>query len=163
MNVKYREDERRWVPRHRMQTRRNIRKNEESSAGCANWCGFSTQQLSVCEATVIDPKPLDQGLLPSDWTDGRLPHPPGQIWNSHYFFPGYEYTRLARLTNTAEKKRQEYYFVGLSPIRNVNAKHLNSQQDRYSRGTRWRSWSRHCATSRMVMGSFSDVVIGIFH
>ena len=30
-------------------------------------------------------------------------------------------------------------------------------------GTRWRSWLRHCATSRKVAGSISDGVIGIFH
>ena len=29
--------------------------------------------------------------------------------------------------------------------------------------TRWRSWFRHCATSRKVAGSSSDFVIGIFH
>jgi len=32
-----------------------------------------------------------------------------------------------------------------------------------NRGTRWRSWLRHCATSRKVAGSIPDVVIGIFH
>ena len=30
------------------------------------------------------------------------------------------------------------------------------------RGTRWRSWLRHCATSRKVAGSIPDGVIGIF-
>ena len=30
-------------------------------------------------------------------------------------------------------------------------------------GTRWCSWSRHCATSRKVAGSIPDGVIGIFH
>jgi len=29
-------------------------------------------------------------------------------------------------------------------------------------GTRWRSWLRHCATSRKVAGSISDILIGIF-
>ena len=29
--------------------------------------------------------------------------------------------------------------------------------------TRWRSWLRHCATSRKVAGSIPDGVIGIFH
>ena len=33
----------------------------------------------------------------------------------------------------------------------------------HRRGTRWRSWLRHCATSRKVLGSITDVVIGIFH
>ena len=31
------------------------------------------------------------------------------------------------------------------------------------RGTRWRSWLRHYATSRKVAGSIPDFVIGIFH
>ena len=31
------------------------------------------------------------------------------------------------------------------------------------RGRRWRSWLRHCATSRKVTGSIPDGVIGIFH
>ena len=30
-------------------------------------------------------------------------------------------------------------------------------------GTRWRSWLRHCATSRKVVGSIPDGVIRIFH
>jgi hypothetical protein len=30
-------------------------------------------------------------------------------------------------------------------------------------GTRWRSWFRHCATSRKVAGSIPDGLIGIFH
>ena len=33
----------------------------------------------------------------------------------------------------------------------------------YNRGTRWRSWLRHCATSRKVAGSILGGVIGIFH
>jgi hypothetical protein len=31
------------------------------------------------------------------------------------------------------------------------------------RGRRWRSWFRHCTTSRKVAGSIPDEVIGIFH
>jgi hypothetical protein len=31
------------------------------------------------------------------------------------------------------------------------------------RGTRWRSWVRHCATSRKVAGTIPDGVIGTFH
>jgi hypothetical protein len=34
---------------------------------------------------------------------------------------------------------------------------------RYKIITRWRSWLRHCATSRKVVGSIPDGVIGIFH
>ena len=30
-------------------------------------------------------------------------------------------------------------------------------------GTRWRSWLRHCATSRNVAGSIPEGVIGILH
>ena len=30
-------------------------------------------------------------------------------------------------------------------------------------GTQWRSWLRHCATSRKVASSIPDGVIGIFH
>ena len=32
-----------------------------------------------------------------------------------------------------------------------------------TRGTRWRSWLRHCATSRKVAGLIPDSVTGIFH
>jgi len=32
-----------------------------------------------------------------------------------------------------------------------------------SGGTRWRSWLRHCATSRKVAGSIPDGVIEFFH
>ena len=30
-------------------------------------------------------------------------------------------------------------------------------------GTRWRSWLRHCSTSRKVAGSIPDGVTGIFY
>ena len=33
----------------------------------------------------------------------------------------------------------------------------------YKRGTRWRSWLRHCATSRKVAGSIPDGVTGTYH
>ena len=32
-----------------------------------------------------------------------------------------------------------------------------------TRGPRWRSWLRQCATSQKVAGSIPDGVIGIFH
>jgi hypothetical protein len=32
-----------------------------------------------------------------------------------------------------------------------------------ARGTRWRSWLRHCATRRKVAGPISDGVTGIFN
>jgi hypothetical protein len=37
------------------------------------------------------------------------------------------------------------------------------RSNRIHLGTRWRSWLRHCATSRKVTGWFPDGVIGIFH
>jgi hypothetical protein len=33
----------------------------------------------------------------------------------------------------------------------------------FFRSTRWRSWLRHCATSRKVAGSIPDGIIAIFH
>ena len=33
----------------------------------------------------------------------------------------------------------------------------------FKKGKRWRSWLRHCATSRKVAGSTPDSVIGILH
>jgi hypothetical protein len=37
------------------------------------------------------------------------------------------------------------------------------QANTMGRGTQWRSWLRHCATSRKVAGSIPHVVIRIFH
>ena len=48
--------------------------------------------------------------------------------------------------------------------RNLSQASWNSHQSfPEHRGTRWRSWSRHCATSRMVAGSFPNGVTLIFH
>ena len=44
-----------------------------------------------------------------------------------------------------------------------NAEYSFSFTAEVKRGTRWRSWLRHCATSRKVAGSIPDGVIGIFH
>jgi len=33
----------------------------------------------------------------------------------------------------------------------------------YTASMQWRSWLRHCATSRKVAGSIPDGVTGIFH
>ena len=38
----------------------------------------------------------------------------------------------------------------------------NNNNNNNSRDTRWRSWLRHCATSRKVTGSIPDGDIGIF-
>ena len=40
---------------------------------------------------------------------------------------------------------------------------VHSPRYKTARGTRWRSWLRHCATSRKVAGSIPDGIIGIFH
>ena len=42
---------------------------------------------------------------------------------------------------------------------------LNTEQTPYliQRGTRWRSWVRHCATSRKVAGLIPDGVTEILH
>jgi hypothetical protein len=48
--------------------------------------------------------------------------------------------------------------------KNENRKGGKSKQVQYN-GARcwWRSWLRHCATSRKVAGSIPNGVIGIFH
>jgi len=48
----------------------------------------------------------------------------------------------------------------------INLKYELKNLEKYLRvneGTRWRSWLRHCATSRKVAGSIPDGVIGFFH
>ena len=51
--------------------------------------------------------------------------------------------------------------------RKITKSHTYDTDKRHSRdnfrGMRWRSWLRHCATSRKVEGSIPDGVIGIFH
>jgi len=47
------------------------------------------------------------------------------------------------------------------PDKNVLYNFLNTLW--YCGGTWWRSWLRHCATSRKVVGSIPDGVIGFFH
>jgi hypothetical protein len=46
---------------------------------------------------------------------------------------------------------------------NSGAKRLNCRCAAIQWVTRWRSWLRHCATSRKVAGSIPDFVIGIFY
>jgi len=46
---------------------------------------------------------------------------------------------------------------------NIESLHrINVAYSSKSRGTRWRSWLRHCATSRKVAGSIPDYIIKIF-
>ena len=40
---------------------------------------------------------------------------------------------------------------------------MNTTLKTYAWGRRWRSWLRHCTTSRKVAGSIPDGVTGIFH
>jgi hypothetical protein len=50
----------------------------------------------------------------------------------------------------------------LSEIQLENLWNLQPVYD-YWRGTRWRSWLRHCATNRKVAVSIPDGIYGIFH
>ena len=54
-------------------------------------------------------------------------------------------------------EKEEYYavFIGHSCFALLPSVTLG--------GTQWRSWLRHCATSRKVAGSIPDVVTGILH
>jgi hypothetical protein len=52
--------------------------------------------------------------------------------------------------------KQQYAFC------EITAENLSFVETNF-RGTRWRGWLRHCATSRKVAGSIPDHVIGIFH
>ena len=40
---------------------------------------------------------------------------------------------------------------------------IDKISSKYTWGTRWRSWFRHCATIQKVAGSIPDGVIGLFH
>jgi hypothetical protein len=64
------------------------------------------------------------------------------------------------------RKRQNIFLfikelgLGLDPIRHSTQSVLGAVSLGY---TRWRSWLRHCGTSRKVAGSIPDRTIGIFH
>ena len=51
--------------------------------------------------------------------------------------------------------------INILLIAGDNTRTVNSTS--FMGGTQWRSWLRHCATSRKVAGSIPDCVIGIFH
>ena len=54
--------------------------------------------------------------------------------------------------------------TGYGTIKNRTPFNLNFEDGLIiQKGTQWRSWLRHCATSRKVAGSIPDGVIGIFH
>jgi hypothetical protein len=44
-----------------------------------------------------------------------------------------------------------------------NSCNVNSSTLLLIEGTQWRSWLRHCATTRNAAGSIPDGVTGIFH
>ena len=54
-------------------------------------------------------------------------------------------------------------FVGSKLAETQGILKSNNITYRMGRGTRWRSWLRHCTTSQNVAGSIQDGVIGIFH
>jgi len=66
------------------------------------------------------------------------------------------YSRICNIYELRLKSRKTAQF---SWRHNIQTKLLETNS---SRGTRWRSWLRHCATSRKVAGSILDSVIGFF-
>ena len=61
---------------------------------------------------------------------------------------------------------QSHFLKIISRISVCIAYNVNSYLEKlyiYAWDTQWRSWLRHCATSRKVAGSIPDGVIGIFH
>jgi hypothetical protein len=79
--------------------------------------------------------------------------------------------RAGRQTNLHDKGKQEGQGNGekktakplkaICPLKYENKKIIHKHA--HFRGTRWRSWLRHCATNRKVAGSILDGVTGIFH
>jgi len=64
---------------------------------------------------------------------------------------------LGKLNNTEDLKHYAVSFFRIYAFQEF-IRLLSGCED-----TRWRSWLRHCATSREVVGSIPDSVIGIFH
>jgi hypothetical protein len=64
---------------------------------------------------------------------------------------------LGKLNNTEDLKQYAVSFFRIYAFQEF-IRLLRGYED-----TRWRSWLRHCATSREVAGSIPDSVIGIFH
>jgi len=53
----------------------------------------------------------------------------------------------------------------LDPVISINRTlvYYNTEYLEVDWGTRWRSWLRHCATNRKVVGSIPDGVMEILH
>jgi hypothetical protein len=71
-------------------------------------------------------------------------------------------TSRHKSTDTAGKQREEFTVPELSDIVRYYTPLLRKNTD-IDWGKRWRTWLRHCATSRKVAGSIPDGVIAIFH
>ena len=56
-----------------------------------------------------------------------------------------------------------YFLCRVTHSYDTRVIHQSEGRYRSWRGMRWRSWLRHCPTSRKVAGSVPDGVIGIFH
>jgi hypothetical protein len=70
-------------------------------------------------------------------------------------------TELWRLPSSEIWRLVAYRNVMRPSERYIRPLHQNTTSLKES--TRWRSWLRHCATTRKVAGSVPDGVIGIFH
>ena len=55
-----------------------------------------------------------------------------------------------------------HLLLSVIPIFRRNSLHTTSELKELGLGCRWRSWLRHCATSRMVAGSISDWALEFF-
>ena len=62
-----------------------------------------------------------------------------------------------------ENSHLSLWIVMRGLVRSADYKYCRWIIFNYELYSRWRSWLRHCATSREVAGSIPDCVIGIFH
>jgi hypothetical protein len=65
---------------------------------------------------------------------------------------------IPKLSAVCYAIRLMVHICNINTLRSIYCAYIHS-----TGGTRWRSWLRHCATSRKVTGSIPDGVIGIFH
>jgi hypothetical protein len=72
----------------------------------------------------------------------------------HWFFQNRLKLEIRNVTQTREQTHYDVQILKIFPIFTLALQKC--------RGTRWCSWSRHCATSRKVAGSILDGVTGIF-
>ena len=62
-----------------------------------------------------------------------------------------------------QRQRNRYFILVGAFVVTEEMPVLITCHTNYLGGTRWRSWLRHCVTSRKVAGSIPDGVNGIFH